>query len=109
MSKSIAERKEDGENQGNMWHTAVCSRCESTVLRIHLRVDMMEKREVKRALQSHVGGAMTMSCSQLETFLGVGHAKAVDLLKGLDILELGSVRRYFIPDVAERIMERRTR
>lgn len=69
----------------------------------------MEKKEIKRALQSHVGGAMIMSCSQLETFLGIGHAKAVDLLKGLDILELGNGRRYFIPDVAERIMERRTR
>lgn len=69
----------------------------------------MDKKGMKLALQRHVDGAMVISCCQLERFLGIGHTKAVELLKGLDILELGSSRKYFIPDVAERLMEKRSR
>lgn len=66
----------------------------------------MDKKQIKRALQTHVNGASVISCNQLETFLGIGHKKALELLNGMERLNINGSKKYFIPDVAERLMEK---
>lgn len=46
---------------------------------------------------------------KVREFTGYGQNKVAEMLKGLDYLPDGNTRRYFISDVAERILERTIR
>ena len=67
----------------------------------------MEKQDLKRSLSSHVGGGMFITAAELTSFMGYSRANAQrirnEYLTGLD--RVGT--KYFIPDVATRIYERR--
>lgn len=69
----------------------------------------MDKKTLKRNLQQHANGAAVISRLQLEKFLGIGGDKAAKFLDGLEMVEVGQRRKYFIDDVAERILERTIR
>lgn len=69
----------------------------------------MDKKELTRQLKQHCKGASVISCSQLEMFLGFGHDKTSALLEGVDALMVNNRQKYFISDVAERLMERMVR
>ena len=65
----------------------------------------MDKTELRRALKQHVGGAESITCTELATFLGYSKANAKRVkAKYLDGLQTVN-RKYFIPEVAEQIMK----
>jgi len=66
----------------------------------------MDKKQLVRQLTQHCKGAGVISCSQLEVYLGFGHKKTSELLTGVDAIEINGRPKYFISDVAERLMER---
>lgn len=67
----------------------------------------MDKAKLERRLKESADGAMFVTCHQVETFMGYGATKTLELLKGTEAVELHGRRKYFIPDVVERIIERR--
>lgn len=69
----------------------------------------MDKKLLKRNLQRQANGASVISRLQLEKFLGLGSEKTASLFEGLEMIEVGQRRKYFIDDVAERILERTIR
>lgn len=69
----------------------------------------MDKRSIERKMTTHVKGAMFISRLQIEKFMGYGRAKTQKLLEGLEVIEMDGRRKYFIPDVCQRIMERSIR
>lgn len=69
----------------------------------------MDKKTLKRQLTSYAKGAAVISTRRIEDFLGLGHNKTAELLKGLEAVDVGNAKKYFISDVAERIIERSVR
>lgn len=69
----------------------------------------MDKKSMVQSMKTHVKGAMMISQHQVETFMGIGRAKSCELLNGLDVFKMNDGRKYFIPDVVQRIMERTVR
>ena len=69
----------------------------------------MDKRGLKRGLSQSVKGASFLSRQQVERYMGWGRSKTETLLLGLDAVELNGKKKYFVDDVAERIMERMVR
>ena len=67
----------------------------------------MEKQTLVRDMKSHVGGAAFINHSQLAKYMKRSREAMPNLLYGLDYLETGREKKYFIPDVAARIMENR--
>ncbi|MCI8647099.1 MAG: hypothetical protein HFE76_10035 [Firmicutes bacterium] len=66
----------------------------------------MEKQAVIREMKSFVGGASYISVNALAKHLGKSKEFAGTLIRGLDKIpgeEKGT--KYFIPEVAQRIME----
>lgn len=67
----------------------------------------MTNTDLKRAMIQHCNGAMFITCSELAKFLGYSDQSAKSV-KSKYLIGLESVdKKYFIPDVAGRIMERR--
>lgn len=66
----------------------------------------MDKRELKRQLTVHAKGSAVISRLKIEEFLGIGSNRAYELLNGLEVVVIGDRKKYFISDVAERILER---
>lgn len=67
----------------------------------------MDKAELRKAMKAHVNGAEFIGTTELATFLGYSKANA-KRVKEKFLLDLPSVdKKYFIPDVAERILQRR--
>lgn len=69
----------------------------------------MDKQKLTRELQACAKGAWTISPRKIREFTGYGDAKVAELLKGLDRLKDDNGEKFFISDVAERIMERTVR
>lgn len=70
----------------------------------------MDKKTLVRRLTSFCNGAEMITPEKVKMFTGLGRNRVMDTLEGLDFLMSdGGVRHYFIPDVAERIMERSRR
>lgn len=69
----------------------------------------MEKQRLIREMQDCCKGAWTISPRKVRQYTGYGDAKVADLLKGLDRLKDDNGEKFFISDVAERIMDRTVR
>jgi len=58
-------------------------------------------------MESHNGGSPFISPANLAKYLKRSRDAMPELLRGLDYLETGRGRQYFIPDIASRLMEMR--
>lgn len=67
----------------------------------------MKKSDIVSALKKDYQACM-LTVTQVRLALGLSDDKARELLAGLDYMEMtkGGTRRYYIEDVAERVMER---
>ncbi|MDD4591704.1 MAG: hypothetical protein PHG06_14935 [Parabacteroides sp.] len=65
----------------------------------------MDKQTLVRDLKSHVGGAAFINQTQMAKYLKRSREAIPGLLKGLDYLETGREKKYFIPDIAARLLE----
>ena len=65
----------------------------------------MEKRTIISEMKKDTKGAAFISMTTLSRHLGRGKAYAKEMVAGLDMVD----NKYFIPDVAGRIMDRRER
>lgn len=65
----------------------------------------MEKKILIRSLRETSGGSDFITERKMRTYFGLGQNKTRDFLAGLEKVE----GKYFIPDVAERILERSAR
>ena len=65
----------------------------------------MDKQTLTRSLTIHVEGASFINGCQLAKYLKMSRNAIPDLLQGLEYIESGRSRKYFIPDVAGRLME----
>lgn len=67
----------------------------------------MDRKNLERSLMRYANGSMMISARKVREHMCIGQASAHELLEGLEYIENGKkVRRYYIPDVAQRIMER---
>ena len=67
----------------------------------------MIKQELIRDMKQFVGGASFINSSQLAKYLKRSRNSMPELLYGLDYLASGRERKYFILDVAGRLMDER--
>lgn len=67
----------------------------------------MNKRDLQKDIQNFVGPGGFINISQLAKYMRVSRDKITPLVYGLDFFQTGREKKYFIPDVAERILERR--
>lgn len=65
----------------------------------------MDKQTLKRQLQQTAGKEF-LNVTEVARAIGIGRATARELLRGLDYVSMGKNKLYFIPDVAERLIER---
>lgn len=66
----------------------------------------MDKKTVVNEMKASVKGSSFISVGALAKYLGKGKAYAASLVRGLDkIPGEPNGTKYFIPDVAEKIME----
>lgn len=67
----------------------------------------MDKTELRKAMKQHTGGAEFITATELTTFLGYSKESS-KRVKAKFLVGLQSIdKRYFIPEVADRILERR--
>ena len=66
----------------------------------------MDKQSLIRDMKSFVGGAGFINKSQLAKYMKQSHHAIPALVEGLDRVPGEKADRYFIPDVAERILEK---
>jgi hypothetical protein len=57
-------------------------------------------------MKSFVGGSGFMNKSQLAKYLKKSHHAIPNLVEGLDRIPGGKSDQYFIPDIAEKILEK---
>lgn len=62
----------------------------------------MTRKDLSKALEAHVGGYF-INQTQLSKFLRVSRSAAADILHGIEYLQSGREKKYFVGDVAERI------
>lgn len=68
----------------------------------------MDKQTVVREMKSFAGGSCFITATRFAKFIGKEKKFAYSILRGLDrIPGEKSGTKYFIPDVAQRIMEAR--
>ena len=67
----------------------------------------MDKKSLITSMEKFIGGSAFINKSQLAKFLRRSRTAIPDIVSGLDYLETGRERRYFIPDVAQKIMDMR--
>lgn len=66
----------------------------------------MDKQTLTRDIKSFVGGGGFINKSQLAKYMKQSHHAIPSLIEGLDRIPGTKSDRYFIPDVAERILEK---
>ena len=67
----------------------------------------MNKRDLVNDMKSLVDNSGFINSVQLAKYLRKSRGAMPDILEGLDYIASGRERKYFIPDVAERILELR--
>ena len=70
------------------------------------RYEGMDKVSLEKSMSERTNGSAWISVSKLRKWLGVGNDKFKDFTDGLERRVNGNRLEYFIPDVAERIMEK---
>lgn len=68
----------------------------------------MDKQTLVRDMKSYVGGGAFITPTQTAKYMRLSPSRMRDLLEALDHIKTGKARQYFIPDVAQRILERST-
>ena len=69
----------------------------------------MDKKQLKRDLSQCANNASMISPRKVREYMGLGNAKVAELLNGLDRTKDGNGEKFFITDVADRILERTIR
>ena len=69
----------------------------------------MDKKQLKLELSRYANNSAMISPRKVREFTGFGSAKVSELLQGLDRIKDDNGEKFFITDVAERIMERTVR
>ena len=69
----------------------------------------MDKKQLKLELSRCSNNASMISPRKVREYTGLGNNKVAELLKGLDRIKDSNGEKYFITDVAERILERTVR
>ena len=67
----------------------------------------MNKRDLVNDIKNHVDKSGFINSVQLAKYLRKSRGAMPDILEGLDYIPSGKEKKYFIPDVAERILEMR--
>jgi len=67
----------------------------------------MDKKALTKSMEEAVKGAAFINQSQLAKYLRRSRTVMPEMLSGLDFLETKREKRYFIPDVAQRLMEQK--
>mgnify|MGYP003587038453 CR=1 FL=1 len=69
----------------------------------------MDKQTLIKSMKEYTNGTPFINASQIAKFLRRSRDTLPELVRGLDYLQTGREKKYFVPDVAERIMvQRRT-
>lgn len=63
----------------------------------------MNKSEIEKKMIQSLKGSLFVSPNKLRTITGFGHAKVSQILDDLEYIKDCQGRRYFVPDVAEKI------
>ncbi len=66
----------------------------------------MQKQEVVRDMKSEVGSFPNIS--QIAKYLSVSRNTAKEMVAGLEFIEDGRSRRYFVNDVAGRLLQQKS-
>jgi len=66
----------------------------------------MDKQSLTRDMKAFVDGAGFINKSQLAKYMKQSHHLIPGLIEGLDRVPRTKSDRYFIPDVAERLLEK---
>lgn len=66
----------------------------------------MDKQTLKRQLQQTAGKEF-VNVTEIAKIVGVGRNTAREMLRGVDYVAVGKSKLYFVPDVAEVLMEKR--
>jgi len=70
-------------------------------------VMIMDKKSLINSMERYVGGSAFINKSQLAKYLRRSRDAMPNLLSGLDYLETKREKKYFIPDVAQKLMDLR--
>ena len=70
------------------------------------RDDRMNRQDVLRDMKKEIGSFPNIS--QIARYMSVSRDKAREMVSGLEYLEDGRSRKYFINNVADRILQQRT-
>ena len=65
----------------------------------------MDRASVEQSLRQDAYGSAWISVSKLRKWLGVGNEKFKEFTNGMQKRANGNRIEYFIPDVAERVLE----
>ena len=68
----------------------------------------MDKKTLISEMKEHVKTGCFINMTQIASFTGKSPNRLSDILQGLDCLETKKEKKYFIPDVAQRILDIRT-
>lgn len=66
----------------------------------------MTKTEIRKSLATAAGSEFP-TISEISRYMGVSRQSVRNLLDGLDFFQQGKRKRYFVGDVADRIMQNR--
>ena len=67
----------------------------------------MDKQSLIKSMEKHVGDAAFINQSQLAKYLKRSRMAMPELVDGRDYLETKREKRFFIPDIAQRLMDQR--
>ena len=67
----------------------------------------MNKSQISKEISKRLEEKMFVSPTQLRKITGFGVNKVAAILDGLEYLEDGQGKRYFVPEVAERLADMR--
>jgi len=69
--------------------------------------DYITKQSLTRDIKAFVGGGGLINQTQIAKYIGRSRGAVPELVEGLDVFPTKKAKRYFIDDVAARILDRR--
>ena len=68
----------------------------------------MTKQDLIRDIKNEIGGGGFINTSQLAKYHRCSRDRIPELVNGLDCIRTGREKKYFIPDVAARLLDSRS-
>ena len=68
----------------------------------------MDKQTLIRDIKQYVGGGGFINTSQLAKYNRCSRDRIPELVEGLDVIKTGRERKYFIPDIAAKLLDSRS-